>query len=255
MNEKTDNLYLSAFEKVSDFRFDSGVVEVFEDMIERSVPGYAAILGMTGELAEQFAQANTSIYDLGCSLGGSSLSIAQRSLPENMTIVALDSSEPMVKGLKTKLAALQSAEAITPFRDKNLSIEVRQEDICTTQFKPASFAVMNFTLQFIQPQLRSGLIERIYDSLVPGGALLLSEKIEFEDKKVDELIVQLHHKFKKSMGYSDLEIAQKRASIEKVLLPETADMHCQRLAAAGFTEVTPWFQCFNFCSFLAIKPK
>ena len=244
MVKKTDNIYLSPFEKVSDFRFDSGVVEVFEDMIERSVPGYAAILGMTGELAEQFTQPNTHIYDLGCSLGGSSLSMAQRNLPKNSSIIALDSSEPMVTELKTKLAQSDIYQT---------SIEVKQEDICTTNFKPSSFVVMNFTLQFIQPELRSELIQRIYDSLVPGGALLLSEKVKFEDDKVNTLITNLHHQFKKSMGYSDLEIAQKRTAIENILLPETSETHCQRLYKAGFTEVSPWFQCFNFCSFLAIK--
>ena len=112
---------------------------------------------------------------------------------------------------------------------------------------------MNFTLQFIQPDLRDQLINKIYDSLVPGGALLLSEKIKFEDPEVDRLIVDLHHKFKKSMGYSDLEIAQKRSAIENILLPETSQTHFERMNKAGFKQVTTWFQCFNFCSFLAVK--
>ena len=104
MTNRTDKIYQQAFDKVSDFRFDSGVVEVFEDMIERSVPGYAAILGMTGELAAQFAQPNTAIYDLGCSLGGSSISMAQRTLPQGVRIQALDNSIAMVEGLNNKLA-------------------------------------------------------------------------------------------------------------------------------------------------------
>ena len=244
MTDKTDNIYQKAFDKVSDFRFDSGVVEVFEDMIERSVPGYAAILGMTGELATQFAQPHTAIYDLGCSLGGSSISMAQRTLPQGVRIQALDNSIAMVEGLNNKLAT----DAF-----KQMPIDLSCEDICATSFKPSSFVVMNFTLQFIQPDLRDQLINKIYDSLVPGGALLLSEKIKFEDPEVDRLIVDLHHKFKKSMGYSDLEIAQKRSAIENILLPETSQTHFERMNKAGFKQVTTWFQCFNFCSFLAVK--
>lgn len=246
MNTKSDKIFQSPFEEISDFRFDSGVVEVFEDMIERSVPGYSAILGMTGELSQQFAQANTCIYDLGCSLGGSSLNIAQRSLPDGVSITALDSSEPMVQGLQQKLDQIETLR---------VPVEVRQEDICTTDFQASSFVVLNFTLQFIPPDIRSVLISNIYSALVPGGALILSEKIKFEDKKTDDLIIDLHHKFKKSMGYSDLEIAQKRTAIENILVPETTSTHHKRLENAGFSQVTTWFQCFNFCSFLAVKPK
>ena len=242
---KKDQLFRSPFEEISDFRFDAGVVEVFEDMIERSVPGYSAILGMTGELAQQFAQPETRIYDLGCSLGGSSFSMAQRDLPQGVSIIALDSSAPMVERLNKRIAAHQGDIS---------AIEVRQEDIRSTLFEPTSFVVLNFTLQFIAPEERPKLIRTIYDALVPGGALLLSEKIKFDDDETDALITDLHHNFKKSMGYSDLEIAQKRTSIENVLLPETLENHCERLKKSGFTQVTPWFQCFNFCSFLAIKP-
>ena len=243
---KEDKLFRSPFEEISDFRFDAGVVEVFEDMIERSVPGYSAILGMTGELAQQFAQQNTRIYDLGCSLGGSSFSIAQRQLPEGVSIVALDSSVPMVEGFKQRIRAYKGDLA---------AIEVRQENICDTQFEPASFAVLNFTLQFILPEERSALIKRIFDALLPGGALLLSEKIKFADPETNRLIIDLHHNFKKSMGYTDLEISQKRTAIENILLPETSETHCERMMDCGFTQVSPWFQCFNFCSFLAIKPQ
>ncbi len=246
MAPKSDTIFQSPFEDISDFRFDSGVVEVFEDMIERSVPGYSAILGMTGELSQQFAQANTYIYDLGCSLGGSSLSMAQRSLPEGVSIMALDNSEAMIRGLQKKLDQIETLK---------VPVNLRQEDICTTDFQACSFIVLNFTLQFIQPDVRSDLIENIYEALAPGGALLLSEKIKFEDEITDNLVIDLHHKFKKSMGYSDLEIAQKRTAIENILLPETTLTHHERLEHAGFSQVTTWFQCFNFCSFLAVKPK
>ena len=241
---KSDKLFRSPFEEISDFRFDAGVVEVFEDMIERSVPGYSAILGMTGELAQQFAQRNTHIYDLGCSLGGSSFSMAQRPLAEGVSIIAIDSSAPMVEGFKQKIAGCQSC--IVP-------VEVKQEDVCHTQFKSSSFVVLNFTLQFIAPDKRSTLIKNIFDALVPGGALLLSEKIKFSDPETNDLIIDLHHNFKKSMGYTDLEIAQKRTAIENILLPETSEAHCERMRECGFTRASPWFQCFNFCSFLAIK--
>ena len=86
-----------------------------------------------------------------------------------------------------------------------------------------------------------------------GGALVLSEKIDFGDKKERETQRKLHEEFKKSKGYSELEISQKRSALEKVLIPESVQVHERRLKKAGFSKVYIWFRCFNFVSLLAIK--
>ena len=107
--------------------------------------------------------------------------------------------------------------------------------------------------QFINPNLRDDLIKKIYDSLVPGGILVLSEKFAFTDPKIKDTLYDLHLDFKRANGYSELEISQKRSSIENVLIPETVDAHRARLHKAGFKSVELWYQCFNFGSLLAIK--
>ena len=88
----------------------------------------------------------------------------------------------------------------------------------------------------------------------PGGILVLSEKIQFEDPQIQSDLTDLHHDFKRANGYSDLEISQKRSSIENVLVPETLAAHHARLKEAGFTRSEVWLQCFNFASLLAFKP-
>ena len=66
-------------------------------------------------------------------------------------------------------------------------------------------------------------------------------------------VSQLHHQFKRDQGYSDLEISQKRDAIDKVLMPESLSTHIQRLKDCGFKSASPWFQCYNFGSLIAIK--
>jgi tRNA (cmo5U34)-methyltransferase len=83
--------------------------------------------------------------------------------------------------------------------------------------------------------------------------LVLSEKIRFADTAEQELITDLHLEFKRANGYSELEISQKRSSLENVLIPDTSVQHVERLQAAGFTQVVNWFQGFNFVSLLAVK--
>jgi tRNA (cmo5U34)-methyltransferase len=113
--------------------------------------------------------------------------------------------------------------------------------------------VMNFTLQFVPMAQRAPLLKKIYAGLNPGGCLVISEKLYFEPPSLNTLLGDLHHQFKRAQGYSDLEISQKRDSIENVLIPETLDAHIQRLRTCGFQSASPWFQCFNFCSLVAIK--
>ncbi len=90
---------------------------------------------------------------------------------------------------------------------------------------------------------------------MPGGALILTEKIVFGEQRTDSLVSALHDAFKRANGYSDLEIAGKRAALEDVLIPETSEAHEVRLKGVGFYIVAKWFQALNFASFLAVKDK
>ena len=81
MNNKNDNIFFSPLEKIVDFKFDDKVANVFEDMINRSIPGYSYIISIVGMLAAKYAQANSNLYDLGTSLGAAALSM-QRSVKD-----------------------------------------------------------------------------------------------------------------------------------------------------------------------------
>ena len=137
--------------------------------------------------------------------------------------------------------------------DSTTEVELIESDIQEVTISNASVVVLNFTLQFINTDERQALLKKIYDGMLKGGILVLSEKFCFEDPHLQELNTDLHHSFKRANGYSDMEISQKRSALEKVLLPETIATHQQRLKAVGFTNVDVWFQCFNFASLVAIK--
>ena len=135
----------------------------------------------------------------------------------------------------------------------NVPVTVIEDDILNINIQDASLVVLNFTLQFIAPESREQLIKTIYEGLQPGGVLVLSEKIEFPGENIDKLIINLHEKFKRTQGYSELEISQKRDALQNVMLPETVSAHMQRLSSAGFDEISVWYQQYNFASLLAVK--
>lgn len=243
MSPKHDNIYANPLGELSDFRFDEDVVEVFPDMIKRSVPGYATIVGMIGNLAERYAQSGSNCYDLGCSLGASTLAMRHRIKSANCKIIGIDNSSAMIERCN-KVIAADSSE---------LPVELVCSDLQNIEISNASVVVLNFTLQFINIHERGEILQKIYAGLRPGGVLILSEKVAFEDTPHQDLMIELHHNFKRANGYSDLEIAQKRSAIENVLIPETLEAHRDRLKKAGFSSSDVWFQCFNFASMIAIK--
>ncbi len=242
-DKSPDNLFA---EKMlpGDFVFDDKVAQVFDDMINRSVPGYSTVIAMIGVMAERYCEEGSSVYDLGSSLGGATLAVAHRVTGRNYHLVAVDNSVPMVTRLKSKLEALHFP---------GVQIECRCEDIQTTSLTNASVVILNYTLQFVPVADRTKLIKKIFAGMQPGGILIVSEKIQFPDHDLDALFIDLYHSFKENMGYSKLEISQKRAALENVLIPETIEQHRDRLSSAGFHSFDVWFQCFNFASMVACK--
>jgi len=238
-----DEIYASSV-PVSDFVFDEKVASVFEDMINRSIPGYKTIISMIGVLAHRYYQRGSSIYDLGCSLGGATFSICKSLQNTNFSLVAIDNSSAMIEHLQAKKRSLLG---------KAQDIETRCENIQDALIENASVVVLNFTIQFLPVAIRMSLIKKIYSGMRPGGILIISEKIIASDSNVDSLLIDMYHGFKEARGYSKLEISQKRAALENVLIPETIETHRNRLKSAGFRSIDVWFQCFNFASIIAIK--
>ena len=227
-----------------DFAFDDNVAGVFEDMINRSVPGYSTIINMIGVLAQRYSQTDSKLFDLGCSLGGATFAMASKLEKQNCSIEALDNSEAMVSRLKKRVALDPTMDAV---------INCHCSDILTFPIENASVVVLNFTLQFIPMADRIGLLQKIYEGMRPGAILIISEKIIFPDETLNQLFIEMYHSFKESMGYSKLEISQKRTALENVLIPESLDSQRSRLNDIGFHSFDAWFQCFNFASMVAFK--
>jgi len=243
MTDEQDKLFSKSRALTSGFRFDEQVVKVFPDMIARSVPGYELVVPMIGMLARRYAQPDSQIYDLGCSLGAASLAMSLAVRGRGTRIIAVDNSEAMVVRCRTNVTE----------KSGTVPVDVRLQDIIETPIENASVVVLNFTLQFIDPDQRQLLIDRISAGMRPGGALIVSEKICFADELEQADQTEWHHDFKRAQGYSELEIAQKRNALEDVLRPETEAAHFNRMQRAGLSRPRRWFQCFSFASYIAFK--
>lgn len=242
MTDKSDTIY-STLQNNAPFTFDQRVAEVFPDMIKRSVPGYQTIIKHIEKFANRYVKSGTNCYDLGCSLGAASLAMSHGIKSEQCKIIGIDNSKAMLE---------RCQQHINAFKHQT-EIELHLGDITEFALSNASMVVLNFTLQFIDKTQRIDLLTNVYQALNPDGILVLSEKIHFNDPAINQLMIEVHHEFKKENGYSDLEISQKRNSLENVLIPETLEEHVNRLKSIGFKSVNCWQQQFNFMSMVAIK--
>lgn len=238
-----DDIFQKPLTQVVDFVFNEAVVDVFPDMIRRSVPGYDNIISMLGVFASKYAYEDTRIYDLGCSLGASTLACYQQIPNRGIEYFCIDNSQAMLSQCESNL------EKHMPSTNKTFICD----DVQNIDIQNASMVILNFTLQFIPPSDRQILIEKIYRGLKAGGCLIIAEKTLFNNSETQELMIDWHHQFKRANAYTDLEISQKRAAIENVLIPDTTETHLSRLKEAGFKEPLQWFQCLNFSAFIAEK--
>lgn len=227
-----------------DFEFDAQVANVFDDMVRRSVPFYEELQRMTVEIAGRFARPGTAIVDVGCATGQTLARLAESIRDPSVTLVGIDNAEAMVERARANLLELGLHERCQlEVADINDGLSVG----------PASVVILNWTLQFVRPLHRDAVIRSIHDQLTPGGCLIVMEKVLPDEPELSRLYIDLHHEFKRRQGYSDLEIAEKRESLENVLVPYRVEENFQLLRRNGFGVVDSFFRWYNWAGFLALK--
>lgn len=238
-----DKIFSKEDKNIDQFKFNEAVADVFENMLNRSIPSYLLTIETIESLTKQYIQPNSNCYDLGCSLGEASLAIEKGINVDGCTIFAIDNSEPMINKCKE-----DKRNKIT-----RTPIEFINDDILNIEINNASIVVMNYTLQFLEKNQRQLIINKIYNGLKDGGLFLLSEKITNRNKIIRENLIKLHHDFKYINSYSQLEIEQKKKALENVLICDDKETHDLRFKKAGFENFDLWMQHFNFVSYIAIK--
>jgi tRNA (cmo5U34)-methyltransferase len=238
-----DKVFNEPLDRIADFKFNETVAAVFDDMVSRSVPSYGDIQRMLVELGAYFATEGSNIYDLGCSTG-TTLALLHRALPVRSHLVGVDSSAEMLDKCRDKLGQVGLADAI----------ELKCEDLDRgVSIENASVVMLVLTLMFVRPLNRERLMAEIFRGMNQNGCLLLVEKVLGDGSLFNRLFIERYYAFKRRMGYSELEISQKREALENVLIPYRLQENRDLLLKAGFREVEVFFKWYNVAGFVAVK--
>ena len=241
-----DRIFAEKSHAVGDFNFGEKTAEVFEDMLDRSIPLYREVQRMLGEITAEFGVAGTNVYDLGCSNGVTleTLASALGSRGRDIRLIGVDYSKPMLENAERRFA-----ERGQPTKPQLVHADLN--DGCAIE--NASVVVLNLTLQFIRPLFRDRLIRSIHEGLNENGCLILIEKVLGNDSLFNRQFIKFYYDMKRRNHYSETEIAQKREALENVLIPYRIDENVELLRRNGFGSVDVFYKWYNFAGLLAVK--
>ena len=221
------------------WEFDEEVTKVFGDMLSRSIPNYDTMRELCFMVGRNFVRANGIVSDIGCSNGLASDKFVN-AFP-NAKFYLSDVSEPMLDACRKKYEGNENVVVLN--HDLRNGVPMKGNDL----------VIASLTLQFTPIEYRWNILQSIYDSLNPGGALILVEKILGSNAHIDNILVNEYYNIKRENGYSEELIQNKRKSLEGVLVPLTSDFNEHLLTMCGFKEIDCFWRCLNFCAWVAIK--
>tara|TARA_X000001036_G_scaffold414549_1_gene429871 strand:+ start:693 stop:1406 length:714 start_codon:yes stop_codon:yes gene_type:complete len=218
--------------------FSGKVSKTFDEHVDRSVPFYKEGHQLIVDMQEYFLQGESICYEIGCSTGSLTKLLSENNTNEKTKYFGIDNVKEMIEVAETK--NIKNAEFLV-------------EDIATYKLKNSDLILSYYTIQFIKPQLRQDVIDKIYHSLNWGGGFFLFEKVRANDARFQDYLNSSYNEFKLRNNFTESEIFSKTRSLNGVLEPFSSQGNIDMLKRSGFTDIICIFKYLNFQGFLAIK--
>ncbi|GAA1018188.1 carboxy-S-adenosyl-L-methionine synthase [Acrocarpospora pleiomorpha] len=220
--------------------FGGDVCDTFDIHADKSIPYYRDGHELVAQLSEFFVRTGGVVYEIGCSTGTLIRALAQRHHGKDVRFLAVDVEPRMAEEARRRCARYPE-------------IEIIEADATALKFEGFDFAAIYYTLQFLRPDQRQRLLAGLYSALLPGGAVVVYEKVRSASPMFQDLAQQIYQDFKLSNGYTPDEVLGKSRSLKGVLAPLTSEENIASLRAAGFGQVVSVQKYVCFEGFLAVK--
>ena len=227
----------------SNWQFSGEVVTNFDEHVKKSVPLYIEGHKITCDLSKFFVKEGSIVYEIGSSTGllTTKLSRSNQS-KKGAQFIGLDIEKDMVDFANKRIA-------------KNVDVGVSFEhvDVAIAELEKSDLIVCYYTIQFIPPAIRQHVLDKLYQSLNWGGALIMFEKVRAPDARFQDIINTLYLSYKLDQGYSEENIVSKMMSLKGILEPFSTKGNIDMLKRAGFDDIATVQKYLSFEGFLAIK--
>ncbi len=217
------------------------IADDFDSHVQRSVPLYDEGHDLVCKIGDFFLPESATVIELGTSTGVlADKFLRYHSRRTNMSYIGIDCVETMLNRARERCGGDTRAQFIN-------------DDLVTCPLDRSSMIISYYTMQFIHPQARQDVFNKIYQSLDWGGAFLLFEKVRAPDARFQDIAAQLYIEFKIDNGFNDTEILGKQRSLKGVLEPFSTEGNLGLLKRAGFIDIMTVMKSICFEGFLAIK--
>jgi tRNA (cmo5U34)-methyltransferase len=230
--------------------FSFATVEAFDAHIGQSIPGFAHLVDMVVGLAGYHLDRGARVLDLGCSTGALLLRLNTQYLGLELDLVGYDCERNLL-GAAVNQHLIEHPLYALP----NIHFELEnlvEPCILDLDIKEAALVTSIFTLQFLPEGRRLPLLERVYQALRPGGALIVAEKIHQPSGQLQERFGFVGYDFKQR-AFTPAQILSKEQDLRHLMRPLSEAENVVNFRQAGFTSVTPFWQGLNFKAWLCIK--
>jgi len=229
------------YAKNASWSFGKKVPKNFTKHISKSVPFYLEGHEIICEISDFFLKEKSVCYDLGCSTGVLLNKISNRHKNKKIKFIGLDSIKTMID------------QAQRENKKNTNKVKYLNKDIRKFIFKKSDLIVSYFTMQFVKPEYRQTMINKIYKSLNWGGAFIMFEKIRASDARFQDIYSIIYNDFKLKNGFSPSEIVSKTRSLKGILEPFSDSGNRGLIKRAGFVDYITVFQWMSFKGYLCIK--
>ena len=224
----------------SGWSFNGQAAANFDPHVSKSVPLYDEGHHLVLKLSDFFLYKGSICYELGCSTAALTEKLADWNRHKSCDFIGVDIEPDMTRIAKEKCKRFPN-------------VHILQDNVVEMDLKRSDLIVCYYTLQFIRPQVRQLVINKIYQALNWGGAFICFEKVRASDARFQDLAVSIYQDFKIGNGYTPEEVYHKAGSLKGVLEPFSTQGNLDLMKRAGFVDILTIMKYVCFEGFLAIK--
>lgn len=224
----------------SNWEFNEAVTDCFDNMLERSIPGYERMRELVFAFGKEFVKDDTTVVDIGCSLGNAFFPFVEK-FRDSCHFIGIEQSSSMVKKARERYQK-EIEQGIIEIYEKKVEDFVPKQNV--------SLILSVLTLQFVDVEERYKVVKELYESLVHQGAMVLVEKTSSANSNLFE---KIYYDLKRKNGYTEEQIYSKKEGLANYLIPLSREDNVKMLKRAGFSNIECIWTDIMFSAWIAIK--
>jgi len=237
-----------ATQKQADFTF-AHREEGFDNHIESSIRGYGNLHDDVVALSRYFVEEESDVYDIGSSTGKTIAAMAKQnhSFAPKTCYIGIENAAGFKDDMTKRVEEVETDNPGT-------QMHFVYDDVRNVKIENACLVTSIFTLQFMPPNSRREVLQKIYNGLNYGGAFIFAEKTVAKDARLQEMLTFNYYDYKRK-SFSTDDIMDKERTLRNMLKPNTWQELTSMLACVGFDiyKIQPFWQNHLFVGAIAIK--